>query len=110
MCLAGQSQKVTVKDVSLVTFRAEPKPCLDSRPCQRHGTEHGSAHPHHQLHQPVLGWLKLPGLCFRAEAQRRLQQEGAFIPLPSTWLGVFSSPTSGCLAPAGTGLPLLRQA
>lgn len=64
--------------MSLATFMAEPKPCLDPRPCQCHGTEQGSAHPHHQLHQPALDWLKLSGLCFRGEAWRRLQQTGAF--------------------------------
>lgn len=35
-----------------LTFVADPEPCLNPRARQHHGTERGSAHPRHQLHQP----------------------------------------------------------
>lgn len=62
MCLAGQSQRLMAKDMAPLTFMVDPKPCLNPRAHQCHSTEHGCAHPHHQLHQPGLDQLQLQGL------------------------------------------------
>ena len=101
--------KARVKGTAPLTFMADPEPCLNPKARWCHGTEQGSAHPRHQLHQP--------GLDSRSSRGRALEERHGG---GSSGWGHSPSPPlqpAGCsllthlrsLAPAGTGQSLLRH-